>query len=54
MFKYSLYLSCQIELLQRILLEHHTKGLDELSQKFWDKVNCLLSKVLVERAQGEY
>lgn len=53
LFQDTLYTQClQIELLQRILLEHHTKGLDELSQKFWDKVNCLLSKVLVERAQG--
>lgn len=49
-----LYLLFQIELLQRILLEHHTKELDELSQTFWDKVNSLLSKVLVERAQGKY
>ncbi|CAL7944682.1 unnamed protein product [Xylocopa violacea] len=53
LFQDTLYTYClQIELLQRILLEHHTKGLDELSQKFWDKVNSLLSKVLVERAQG--
>ena len=53
LFQDIIYTQClQIELLQRILLEHHTKGLDELSQKFWDKVNCLLSKVLVERAQG--
>ncbi|CAK9825319.1 Conserved oligomeric Golgi complex subunit 5 [Anthophora retusa] len=53
LFQDTLYTHClQIELLQRILLEHHTKGLDELSQKFWDKVNSLLSKVLVERAQG--
>ncbi|CAK9805208.1 Conserved oligomeric Golgi complex subunit 5 [Anthophora plagiata] len=53
LFQDTLYTHClQIELLQRILLEHHTKGLDELSQKFWDEVNSLLSKVLVERAQG--
>lgn len=39
--------------MQRILLEHHVKELDELSQKFWDKVNTLLSKVLIERAQGK-
>ncbi|KOC69688.1 Conserved oligomeric Golgi complex subunit 5 [Habropoda laboriosa] len=53
LFQDTLYTHClQIELLQRILLEHHTKGLDELSQKFWDKVNSLLSKVLIERAQG--
>ncbi|XP_076749303.1 conserved oligomeric Golgi complex subunit 5 four way stop isoform X2 [Xylocopa sonorina] len=53
LFQDTLYTYClQIELLQRILLEHHTKGLDELSQKFWNKVNSLLSKVLVERAQG--
>lgn len=42
----------QIELLQRILLEHHTKGFHDLSEKFWDKVNTLLAKVLNERAQG--
>lgn len=29
------------------------KELDELSQKFWDRVNTLLSKVLIERAQGK-
>ncbi|XP_034194071.1 conserved oligomeric Golgi complex subunit 5 four way stop isoform X1 [Osmia lignaria lignaria] len=53
LFQDTLYTHClQIELLQRILLEHHIKGLDELSQKFWDRVNCLLSKVLIERAQG--
>ncbi|XP_053975408.1 conserved oligomeric Golgi complex subunit 5 isoform X1 [Hylaeus volcanicus] len=53
LFQDTLYTQClQIELLQRILLEHHTKGLDDLSQQFWDKVNDLLSKVLVERAQG--
>lgn len=43
----------QIELLQRILLEHHTKGFHDLSEKFWDKVNALLAKVLNERAQGK-
>ncbi|XP_028523386.2 conserved oligomeric Golgi complex subunit 5 [Apis cerana] len=52
-FQDTLYTHClQIELLQRILLEHHTRGLDELSQKFWNSVNCLLSKVLIERTQG--
>lgn len=52
-FQDTLYTHClQIELLQRILLEHHTKELDELSQKFWNSVNCLLSKVLIERTQG--
>lgn len=53
LFQDTLYTHClQIELLQRILLEHHVKELDELSQKFWDRVNTLLSKVLIERAQG--
>ncbi|XP_043800315.1 conserved oligomeric Golgi complex subunit 5 [Apis laboriosa] len=53
LFQDTLYTHClQIELLQRILLEYHTKGLDELSQKFWNSVNCLLSKVLIERTQG--
>ncbi|XP_003485731.2 conserved oligomeric Golgi complex subunit 5 isoform X1 [Bombus impatiens] len=53
LFQDTLYTHClQIELLQRILLEHHMKELDELSQKFWDRVNTLLSKVLIERAQG--
>ncbi|CAD1472025.1 unnamed protein product, partial [Heterotrigona itama] len=53
LFQDTLYTHClQIELLQRILLEHHVKGLDELSQTFWNRVNTLLSKVLVERAQG--
>ncbi|XP_031840113.1 conserved oligomeric Golgi complex subunit 5 four way stop [Nomia melanderi] len=53
LFQDTLYTQClQIELLQRTLLEHHAKELDELSQKFWSKVNDLLSKVLVERAQG--
>lgn len=36
-----------------MLLEHHAKGFDDLSEKFWDKVNALLAKVLVERAQGK-
>ncbi|XP_043584211.1 conserved oligomeric Golgi complex subunit 5 isoform X1 [Bombus pyrosoma] len=53
LFQDTLYTHClQIELLQRILLEHHVKELDELSQKFWNRVNTLLSKVLIERAQG--
>ncbi|XP_043528102.1 conserved oligomeric Golgi complex subunit 5 [Frieseomelitta varia] len=53
LFQDTLYTHClQIELLQRILLEHHIKGLDELSQTFWNRVNTLLSKVLVERAQA--
>ncbi|KAK1128309.1 hypothetical protein K0M31_002778 [Melipona bicolor] len=53
LFQDTLYTHClQIELLQRILLEHHVKGLDELSQTFWNRVNTLLSKVLVERAQA--
>lgn len=29
------------------------KGFHDLSEKFWDKVNALLAKVLVERAQGK-
>lgn len=53
LFQDTLYTHClQIELLQRILLEHQAKGLDQLSQQFWNRVNNLLSKVLVERAQG--
>ncbi|EFN71938.1 Conserved oligomeric Golgi complex subunit 5 [Camponotus floridanus] len=53
LFQDTLYTQClQIELLQRVLLEHHTKGFDNLSEKFWDKVNALLAKILVERAQG--
>lgn len=53
LFQDTLYTHClQIELLQRILLEHHVKELDELSQKFWNRVNTLLSKVLIERAQA--
>lgn len=53
LFQDTLYTQClQIELLQRVLLEHHTKGFHDLSEKFWDKVNALLAKVLVERAQG--
>lgn len=53
LFQDTLYTHClQIELLQRTLLEHHVKELDELSQKFWNRVNTLLSKVLIERAQG--
>jgi len=35
------------------LLEHHTKGFQDLSEKFWDKVNVLLAKILIERAQGK-
>ncbi|KYN22325.1 PREDICTED: conserved oligomeric Golgi complex subunit 5 [Trachymyrmex cornetzi] len=53
LFQDTLYTQClQIELLQRILLEHHMKGFHDLSEKFWDKVNALLAKVLIERAQG--
>ncbi|XP_020284028.1 conserved oligomeric Golgi complex subunit 5 [Pseudomyrmex gracilis] len=53
LFQDTLYTQClQVELLQRVLLEHHAKGFDDLSEKFWDKVNALLAKVLVERAQG--
>ncbi|XP_060813476.1 conserved oligomeric Golgi complex subunit 5 isoform X1 [Bombus pascuorum] len=53
LFQDTLYTHClQIELLQRILFEHHVKELDELTQKFWNRVNTLLSKVLIERAQG--
>ncbi|KAL6260881.1 hypothetical protein P5V15_008408 [Pogonomyrmex californicus] len=53
LFQDTLYMQClQIELLQRVLLEHHMKGFHDLSEKFWDKVNALLAKILVERAQG--
>ncbi|XP_076376967.1 conserved oligomeric Golgi complex subunit 5 four way stop [Megalopta genalis] len=53
LFQDTLYTQClQIELLQRILLEYHAKDLNELSQKFWNRINDLLSKVLVERAQS--
>lgn len=53
LFQDTLYTQClQIELLQRVLLEHHMKGFHDLSEKFWDKVNTLLAKVLIERAQG--
>lgn len=53
LFQDTLYTQClQIELLQRVLLEHHTKSFDNLSEKFWDKVNALLAKILVERTQG--
>ncbi|XP_011869002.1 PREDICTED: conserved oligomeric Golgi complex subunit 5 [Vollenhovia emeryi] len=53
LFQDTLYTHClQIELLQRVLLEHHTQGFHDLSEKFWDKVNAVLAKVLIERAQG--
>lgn len=53
LFQDTVYTQCvQIELLQRILLEHHTKGFETLSENFWDKVTTLLAKVLLERAQG--
>ncbi|XP_024872305.1 conserved oligomeric Golgi complex subunit 5 isoform X2 [Temnothorax curvispinosus] len=53
LFQDTLYTHClQIELLQRVLLEHHMQGFHDLSEKFWDKVNALLAKVLIERAQG--
>ncbi|XP_012288716.1 conserved oligomeric Golgi complex subunit 5 [Orussus abietinus] len=42
----------QIELLQRTLLEHRTKGFDNLSGIFWSKVTALLAKILVDRSQG--
>lgn len=29
------------------------KGFHDLSEKFWEKVNALLAKVLIERAQGK-
>lgn len=29
------------------------QGFNDLSEKFWDKVNTLLAKVLIERAQGK-
>jgi len=29
------------------------KGFHDLAEKFWDKVNALLAKVLIERAQGK-
>ncbi|KAL0128369.1 hypothetical protein PUN28_003572 [Cardiocondyla obscurior] len=53
LFQDTLYAHClQIELLQRVLLEHHMQEFHDLSEKFWDKVNVLLAKVLIERAQG--
>ncbi|KAG7197156.1 hypothetical protein KM043_007239 [Ampulex compressa] len=53
LFQDVLYSQClQIELLQGILLEHHCKGFGELSQKFWEKINSLIAKILVGRAQG--
>lgn len=53
LFQDSIYTQCiQIELLQRILLEHHSKGFDDLSEKFWLNVTGLLAKILIERSQG--
>ncbi|XP_012536176.1 conserved oligomeric Golgi complex subunit 5 isoform X1 [Monomorium pharaonis] len=53
LFQDILYTQClQIELLHRVLLEHHMKGFQDLSEKFWEKINALLAKVLMERAQG--
>lgn len=49
----SVHIQCiQIELLQRILLEHHAMGFDDLSENFWNKVTTLLAKIFLERSQG--
>lgn len=53
LFQDTIYNQCvQIELLERILLEHHTKEFDGFSQAFWDKVTALLAKILIERSQA--
>ncbi|XP_015592291.1 conserved oligomeric Golgi complex subunit 5 isoform X2 [Cephus cinctus] len=53
LFQDSVYTQCiQIELLQRILLEYHAKGFDDLSETFWSKITTLLAKVLLERSQA--
>ncbi|KAK0167039.1 hypothetical protein PV327_004487 [Microctonus hyperodae] len=53
LFQDIVYNQCvQIELLERILLEHHTKEFDGFSQLFWNKVTELLAKILIERSQA--
>ncbi|XP_011308530.1 conserved oligomeric Golgi complex subunit 5 isoform X2 [Fopius arisanus] len=53
LFQETVYTQCvQIELLERILLEHHTSEFSGFSSSFWDKVTALLSKILIERSQG--
>ncbi|XP_020708664.2 conserved oligomeric Golgi complex subunit 5 isoform X2 [Athalia rosae] len=53
LFQDAVYTQCvQIELLQRILLEHHAKGFDDLTEKFWLNITSLLAKILIERSQG--
>ncbi|XP_015108822.1 conserved oligomeric Golgi complex subunit 5 [Diachasma alloeum] len=53
LFQETVYSQCvQIELLERILLEHHTKEFNGFSGSFWDKVTALLSRILIERSQG--
>ncbi|XP_043272815.1 conserved oligomeric Golgi complex subunit 5 [Venturia canescens] len=53
LFQDTVYTHCvQIELLERVLVEHHTKGFETLSEDFWNKIMALLSKVFLEKAQG--
>ncbi|XP_066582484.1 conserved oligomeric Golgi complex subunit 5 isoform X2 [Prorops nasuta] len=53
LFQDTIYTQClQIELLQRVLLEHHANEFKELTEKFWVKVNGVLARVLLERAQS--
>lgn len=53
LFQESIYNQCiQMELLQRILLENHSKKFDNMSEPFWTKVTKIVSNILVERAQG--
>lgn len=53
LFQETVYTQCvQIELLERILLEHHTKEFDGFSHKFWNDVTGKLSKIFVERSQA--
>lgn len=54
LFQESIYNQCiQMELLQRILLENHSKKFDNMSEPFWTKVTNIVANILVERAQGE-
>lgn len=53
LFQETVFTQCvQIEHLERILLEHHTSDFQGFSASFWNKVTSLLSKILIERAQG--
>lgn len=53
LFQDTVYTQCvQIEFIERILLEHHTKEFDGFSQNFWNNVTAKLSKVLIERSQA--